>query len=93
MGFGVRGSSYINLPKVISSERACINIENNDNFCFMWSILAGMYPIKKHSERTTSYPHPSSVFKYDDIEFPITMKYISKFENLNDLSVNILHWK
>ena len=29
-----RGSSYIKLPKEIDVKKACINIKNDDNFCF-----------------------------------------------------------
>lgn len=31
----LRAASYIDLPKCIKSKRACINIKNNDNFCFL----------------------------------------------------------
>ena len=33
------GSSYIELPEWIKKKRACINIENKDNRCFLYSIL------------------------------------------------------
>src|SRR5699024_4214499 len=35
------------------------------------------------------YPHFQDVLKYDGIDFPITMKNIKKFENLNNLAINL----
>lgn len=55
----------------------------------MWSILAGLYPVSIHPERINFYQHPSTVFEYDDIEFPIKLGDITKFENNNILSVNV----
>ena len=34
------GSSYKKLPKEIENTKACINVKNTDNKCFMWSLLA-----------------------------------------------------
>jgi hypothetical protein len=36
------GSSYIELPREISNKKACINIKNNDQACFYWSVVCGL---------------------------------------------------
>jgi len=33
------GSSYIELPKNILNKKAVINIKNEDNYCFLYSVL------------------------------------------------------
>lgn len=44
----IKGSSYIDLPPQIKYKRACVNVKNNDDKCFMWSVLAALHaPIKK----------------------------------------------
>jgi len=52
-----RASSYIELPKWISSKGACINIQNNDNKCFKYSIQCGVFKIHdcEHPGRVTKY--------------------------------------
>lgn len=74
-----------------------LNIKNSDPYCFLWSIVAAFYPCSntKKSSRVSSYPHFSSVLKYDGIEFPIKLKDISKFEILNSICVNVfgIEWK
>ena len=34
------GGSYVELPEQIKNKKACINIKNDDNKCFLWSLLA-----------------------------------------------------
>ena len=42
-----RGSSYyVELPKYISAKKACINVNNQDEKCIMWAILAALFPAK-----------------------------------------------
>lgn len=83
------GTSFIQLPTEIINKKACINVKNKDHLCFMWSLVAGLYPKSLHSDRTTSYPHPKTVFDYSDIDFPMHLRDITKFEQKNNISVNI----
>ena len=40
----MRGSSYIELPKEIKNKKSLINIQNNDQKCIAWCILAHKHP-------------------------------------------------
>ncbi|XP_022837008.1 uncharacterized protein LOC111364395, partial [Spodoptera litura] len=86
----MRGGSYIELPEVIKKTKSCINIQNNDEYCFLWSILAALFPVKNNVCRTSSYPHFSTIFNITGMSFPLSPKDIRLFENNNsDLSINI----
>lgn len=87
MGNG--GSSYIKLPKQIENKKACVNIQNNDNACFYWAIVSALYPVNQNITRPSSYIHYNKVLKTDNFEMPMIIKNVSKFEKLNDISVNI----
>jgi len=52
-------------------------------------VEAALHPIEKNSERESSYPHYATVLNLKDIEFPMTLTQIKKFENLNDISINV----
>ncbi|XP_036151314.1 uncharacterized protein LOC118648895 [Monomorium pharaonis] len=80
---------YITLPREIILKKAVVNINSKDNACFAWSVVAALHPAKEHPYRESSYPHYTTVLKFDDIEFPVTLKDIGKFERLNDVSVNV----
>ena len=85
----IRASSYIDLPPSIRKRRACINIQNTDNECFKWSILAALHPQEKNNYRVSKYLPYQDELSFAGIEFPVKLNQIQKFEVLNDISVNI----
>ncbi|KAL0850902.1 hypothetical protein ABMA28_006811 [Loxostege sticticalis] len=88
------GSTYIDLPLAIKKKKACINIQNKDKYCFLWSVVAALYPVKNNSARVSSYPHFKSVLNTNDMSFPVTFDDISKFENNNpNISINVYSLK
>ncbi|XP_036151273.1 uncharacterized protein LOC118648878 [Monomorium pharaonis] len=80
---------YVTLPQEIILKKAVVNVKSMDNACFAWSVVAALHPAKEYSYRESSYPHYTTVLKFDDIKFPVTLKDIKKFERLNDVSVNV----
>lgn len=84
-----RGGSYLDLPSVVKNTKSCINIRNNDNHCFLWSVIAALFPQKNHVCRTSSYPHYSKVLNIDGMSFPPSFKDIRIFEKMNNLSINV----
>ena len=82
-------SSYIKLPEKILLKQACINVENKDEACFAWAIVSALYPVKKNSNRISSYPHYTDVLNVQGIEFPMQLSKIRKFEKNNNISVNV----
>ncbi|CAH1959928.1 unnamed protein product [Acanthoscelides obtectus] len=88
--FGNVSSSYVKLPTQIARKKACINIKNhNDNACFAWSIISALYPAKRHTDRTSSYPRYTEVLNLEGLEMPVRLIDISKFEEMNKISVNV----
>ena len=87
--FTVGSSTFIRLPKFVRDKKAVVNVENSDVYCFLWSIMAALYPAKTNLNGTNSYPHFDTELKYGGINFPINLHDISKFEKLNNLSVNV----
>ncbi|KYM95999.1 hypothetical protein ALC62_13348 [Cyphomyrmex costatus] len=80
---------FVKLPRRIILKRATVNVQSFDNACFAWSIIAALYPASNHVSRTSQYPHYLEVLRFEDITFPLTLKQITKFEHLNDISVNV----
>ncbi|XP_071652313.1 uncharacterized protein [Temnothorax longispinosus] len=85
----LRAGCHLELPKDIKVKNAMINVLSMDNACFAWSVVAALHPTERHSERESSYPHYSTVLNVRDIEFPMTLSQIKKFERLNNISVNV----
>ena len=87
----VKGSSYVELPESIKNKKAIINVKNNDNRCFMYSILAALYPCDKDANRVSKYTKYESTLNFTNISFPVEINSISHFEKLNNISVNVYY--
>ena len=80
----MRGSSYIPLPDWIMRKKAIINIQNEDKKCFIWCILRYLHPTKKNNNtRLTDFKKYENSLNSKGIDFPMKLKDILKFENLN----------
>lgn len=83
------GSSYIQLPKFIQNKNAVVNVKNQDQCCFAWAIISALYPTQTRSHEVSSYPHYSSVLDVTGMNFPVKLCDISKFEDMNNISINV----
>ena len=51
----LNGSNYV---KILLRSNAILNFENNDKFCFIWSILASLHPWNNnHPNRVSNNKH------------------------------------
>ena len=48
----LNGSNYVKLPL---RSNAILNIQNDDKYCFIWSILAYMFPVLNNPQRVSNY--------------------------------------
>lgn len=88
------GSSYIPLPPKLANKKAIINIKNlHDEKCFLWSVLAHLYPAMKNSDRVQKYKRYENVLNTSTLNFPVTLPSIEKFEDLNNISVNVFGYE
>ena len=83
-------SSWFELPEKYKNHKSITNIKNNVHFCFLWCILAHLYPVEDHEKRISNYSMHFNEFNLKCLEFPIKVKDIPKFENLNiGLRINV----
>ena len=84
------GSSYIPLPKNLADKKAIINMKNDDNECFKWCITRALNPVARDSERITKILRlQAEKLNWKDLKFPMETKDISRFEKLNEISINV----
>ncbi|KAJ8910231.1 hypothetical protein NQ315_015923 [Exocentrus adspersus] len=83
------GSSYIKLPKFIENKKAVINVNNQDQHCFLWAIISALYPARARVNQVSSYPHYSNVFNTQGMSFPVKLSAVKKFELKNNISINV----
>ena len=84
------GSSYF--KPSFEKNNHIINVQNNDQECFVWAILAKLHmdDIKAKRERVNNYKQYRKEINTKGIDFPFQPKQIKKFLELNkDISVSI----
>ena len=75
---------------------AILNLEDNDKYCCLWSILASLHPCKNdHSSRIKFCKHCSNELNVEVFDFTNGFKCsdVHKFEKLFTFSNNILELK
>ncbi|KAB0796891.1 hypothetical protein PPYR_10952 [Photinus pyralis] len=85
----LRASSFIPTPAFISRKRAIINVKNEVFGCFGWALVAAIYTPTGHPCEPDSYPDYLEKFNFEGITFPVKLDAISKFEEMNPLSINV----
>ena len=83
----MNGSNYVKVPL---RSNAILNIENNDKYCFLWSILGYWHPCN-HPNRVSNYRQYFNELNIGGFDFTNGFKCsdVHKFNELNNLSINI----
>ena len=85
-----RGSSYLPLPDWLARKKAIVNPHNNDEECFKWSVIAAEKVGMTDPQRVSNLRKFTDNYDWSGLEFPVSIKDIGKFENGDNISVNIL---
>jgi hypothetical protein len=89
----LRASTHIPLPKEIKLKHAVLNIRNSDNLCFLWCVIAELYPCDIHKDRVSNYRKYQGNFNIEGINMPMALKDIPKFERRNNVSISVYGYK
>ena len=76
------GSTYIELPSDLKhSKERLINLQNDDNKCFLWCHIRHLNLVDKNPQRITKEDKEFiSKLNYEEVNFPVSKKDYSKFE-------------
>ena len=88
----LKASSYIDLPKDLKFKNAIINMQNEDNKCFLWSVLRALNPKDKNAERIDKdLKSKENTLNMKGIDYPVDFKGVDRFERQNpNISISIL---
>ena len=87
----LRGSTFLPLPRKIATKKAVINMKNDDDQCFKWSVTRALNPVEKYSERITKeLKDQSERLDWRGLKFPVKLDHIVIFEKFNPaISINV----
>ena len=88
----VNAGSYIELPQELKNRKAIINMKNQDDKCFMWSVLRALNPKDKNAERIDNdLKNKVDTLNMEGIQYPVNLRGIDRFEHLNpEISITVL---
>ena len=91
----LRGRGFLPLPKAVQGNKAVLNIQNNDDKCFLWSILAALHPFshEDHPHRVSKYIPYADELNMEGIEYPVSFSDIPKFVKQNKISVHVIGYE
>ena len=86
------GNSFIKSPEYIARKKAVLNIQNDDDKCILWAILAHLHPVKKqdHPYRVGKYQPYEQELNMTGVSYPTPLSDIPKIEKNNNLSINVI---
>ena len=88
----LNGGSYLPLDPYLANKKAIINMKNEDDKCFMWSVLRALYPKDKNAERIDkNLKSKQNILNMKGICYPVSLRDINRFEHLNpNISISVV---
>lgn len=90
----IQGSSYIPTPKAIQT-RSLVNVQNKDNKCFEYSVLAALHYNDILYDRKLPGNYQKWIGKelmMDKFTEPMPIYEINRFEKLHNLTINVYYF-
>ena len=86
------GGSYIPLDPYLANKKAIINMQNEDDKCFMWSVLRALYPKDTNPQRIDNdLKSKQNSINMKGICYPVSLRDINRFEHLNpNISISVV---
>ena len=86
----LRGGIWLPLTEELKVRKTIINMKNEDNKCFLWSVLRALNPKDNHPERVDKeLKLKENTLNMEGIKYPVSLKDIDKFEKQNP-SISII---
>ena len=88
----INAGSYIELPAALKNKKALINMKNQDEKCFMWSVLRALNPKDRDAERIDSdLKSKEDTINMEGIRYPTNFRDIDRFESQNpNISISVV---
>ncbi|MCG7869684.1 MAG: DNA polymerase, partial [Candidatus Thiodiazotropha taylori] len=88
------GSTYLPLPKSLALGQSILNIQNQDDKCFLYCLVASVHPAITEPELPEHYyPYVGEV-NMSGITYPVTLQQMNKVENQNPcISINVFAYE
>ncbi|XP_023212539.1 uncharacterized protein LOC111615349, partial [Centruroides sculpturatus] len=87
------GCGNIILPKHLINKRCLLNIKCSDNQCFLYCVIASLYPNTNNKNSIYSYRKFLKYLNTNTLKFPVNIKNIPSFEKNNSLKIQVFGYE
>ena len=85
----LNAGSYIDLPPFLKNKKALINMQNEDEECFKWSILRALNPKDSHPERTDKdLKSKQDTLNMKGIRYPVDFRDIDRISKPQYINIS-----
>jgi hypothetical protein len=74
-------------------KKACINVKIRGNQHFLWPVLLAIHFLESYPERVTKCQQYKKLNNLENINFPLKVHGISKFESQGKINIAIFGYK
>ena len=85
-------SGGVDIPSKIKKMRSVLNVTSSDDKCFLYCLLAKLYPTIGRTNTLINYSEHVTKISMGNVEFPVKIKDIKKIEKLNSLPIFVYEW-
>jgi hypothetical protein len=89
----LKGGNYIAEPSELHVSKSLINVKNRDQKCFLYSVLAKLYPARHNPSRVSNYLQYTKELNMKGIQYPVKLLQIERFEKQNHVSINVFGYE
>ena len=83
----LHGSTFVRTPDFLSKKQCLVNVQNNDEKCFVWSVLSALYPPTHNPHRLTNYKDYEHSLNVEGLTFPVQTKQNPHFRKTQPLHI------
>lgn len=88
------GSSFVDLPETFKKSRMVLNVKNQDEKCFIWSILSHIHKVNDDADQVDNYLPYERELNMKGINYPVPLCKINQFERQNEaFSINVFGYE
>ena len=83
------GGNYQELPAFLSNKKCIVNVKNQDNRCFGYSVLAQIHEVAKVRNRASSYNDFFDQHGLATLHYPVAPQDVPAIEEQLEININI----
>jgi hypothetical protein len=83
------GSGFKTLPRFLALKKCIVNVQNTDNRCFGYSLLAALEPANGARNRASRYDLHFAKHGLDEIQYPVSPNEVPAIEDKVHININV----